>query len=654
MDPEDAKVGRASSVGRSTSVITVPSSLPAAAKRRRVSKRLLGPRENSRQIRQTMFASILPLALLFCLVLPCDLQAQTTPTISLSVSPTSGQINDVFFLNIIVDGEIDSNTAPELHGGKDFSITYIGPKVSVVISNGSIRQSKEFVYQMTALKEGLLESPSARVVVAGTELIASSQRITVSKASPAAPSKVSGVDISVNQIVSNEAPYRGQQVVVTTEILSGERLYNPQLPDVTIDSVWHEEFGKPEQSRRIVRGKNYDLFTLRKSIFPLRTGSIEIPARELTAQIRARNQGSRRGGAMFGGFDPFSDSVFDEFFGAGSLTQLSLRSNSNTITVQELPEAPNWVNPSTVLVGKTSIELVYSPHAIKVGESKPIEVTVKSFGNLRPMRSPPIELPSTVRLYEERASQSSSSVAGLALNSKVFKISLVPVAPGKVEIGPISIPYFDPETKTYQMAESQTVEFAVFGDKVAELTPHVSNQVASSPEQPTQSQPSQSALPLTTQTTTTQSPPHAPTATPALQYTELSWLERTTEKFGSQVLILVAILLLALAAMVAIWRVGAKKQASEAASSFEISQSSTLAQLRAALIQYLLARYRLPEIPGETTEAIRARVAALEPDLAWRTELDTIFDEIEELTFSGKEISPEIVGSLQRKILSKI
>lgn len=572
------------------------------------------------------------------------LSAWAAPVVSSTISPTSGFSNDIFLFSVVVSDASNEIQGPELHGGQDFQASFLGPRVSVVINNGVINQSKEFTYQLKPLKEGTLETPSATVSVGGKEFTTPPVSVRISKA-PADKEIASGYKVSIVQRVSDRTPYRGQQVLLTTEIQSGERIFNPQLPDATVDGVWHEDLGKPDQSQRYINSQPYDIYTLRKAIYPLRSGEITIPARELSVQVRDRRANTQRGSALFRGFDPFSDSIFDDFFGAGALSQLNIKSNTLTLAVKPLPPPPPGVDPESVLVGRTALELTYSPHAINVGESKQLQIAVTSLGNLRPLRSLPIKLPPEIRIYEERPEQTFTVKDDLAVNRKVFNSSLVALSGGDFVIPPIELAYFDPESGSYQVATSESLPFKVNGPHVE--IPAIPQQGA---PQGNTSQPTPRTAPDVS--AVGEEPQSATTPKQALAYTEPTLLDEFNDQVGTQGLILIIALLIIVVAAIYFVRSLLAKQSERELRIAVIDNAMTLAELKSALFVELIKHYALEATSGETVDGLRMKIARKENSISIRTELDTILDKIEQWSYSGTDLPPGQLEELRRRIIA--
>ena len=144
---------------------------------------------------------------------------------------------------------------------------------------------------------------------------------------------------------------------------------------------------------RHVHNIEYTSLEALKALFPLRSGTITIPARKLKAKIpdeRTRNRGTSR-------FDPFSDNFFQQFFDQVEFKPVTITSNELTLNVKPLPPMTaqeRKTATAVTIVGPTSIRVNYPLEAINTGETKTVSIEVISEGNLNTLKTIPLEMPS--------------------------------------------------------------------------------------------------------------------------------------------------------------------------------------------------------------------------------------------------------------------
>ena len=383
--------------------------------------------------------------------------------LELSVSPTTGPINEEFVLQVVLDG---STETPLLIGGEDFKLTFIGPQTSVTIINGDVSRRVAYSYRLFPKKTGEFDSPSAEITIDGTKYQAASVRVKVTEASQAVSQNS---DLFLRQSVDKKEVYLGEQLINTLEIYSSLGLYEAQTIDIPIDGFWSENLAEQQKDQRYIDGKSFDLLRVRQALFPLRSGKLIIPVQTLKAKVRERKK-SRN---PFGMVDPFDQDLINDFFGGGSFKEISVDSNPVEITVKELPSTdkilPNW-GGSAPIVGKVDLNLSYDPTPIKAGESKSIKLELKSFGNLNPIKSVPVKIPNWVKIYQETPNSKSTESGDKLLQRRSFNLTLVPTAGGDLNIPPIELGYFDPEDGQYKVARTEPITFNVLGRPAQQLT----------------------------------------------------------------------------------------------------------------------------------------------------------------------------------------
>ena len=435
-----------------------------------------------------MVRHLFSIMLWFCLA---GVALADAPRLTLSVDPTSGTSADRYTFNVTIDGASDA-AYPMLSGGDDFSLKLLGPQSSVMVVNGKVSQRVTFVYVLTPKKDGLLQTPAAEVEVDGTKLKAEPLPVQVS-AGPTAPSAQSSSKdpYFVEQDVSKTRAYVGEQLSNSVDIVSRVPLIEAQLENLTFDGFWSEVLGQNRSGQRFINGQDYSTLSIRRALFPLKSGQLTIPARTIDAKIRERQRRPSR--MPFFENDPFNQDFFDDFFGNAVTRDIKIVSNPLNVQISELPPAPadlpHWGLRET-LVGPTKVELKYDRSAINAQDSKTIEVVVESEGNLNPLTELPIKNSSNFKIYQETAEIDRRERAGKLVTTKRFKAALVPSYGGTLTIPPLSLGYFDPNTSSYQVASTEPISFEVEGPAAPLDTAPVSPALeASKGIEPTPAQP---------------------------------------------------------------------------------------------------------------------------------------------------------------------
>ena len=132
------------------------------------------------------------------------------------------------------------------------------------------------------------------------------------------------------------------------------------------------------------------------------------------------------------------------------------------LTVKPLP-SEGRPDDFTGLIGPLSFTTELDRPHISTGEG--VELRVVAAGRqVDLLKSPGLALPVGVQAYPKDDGKSPDR------NTRIFRWDLVPSAAGEVVVPPVSIPYFDPETRVYRRAESKAVTLTVVPGRTRELT----------------------------------------------------------------------------------------------------------------------------------------------------------------------------------------
>jgi hypothetical protein len=134
-----------------------------------------------------------------------------------------------------------------------------------------------------------------------------------------------------------------------------------------------DEF-KNTDRQQYINGELYTVYTFNTFLYPTRAGEITIGPAQIDANVLIRADSSPRSSIS----SLFNDDLFNSFFGRLEKRPVSLRSNLNNLTANELPKDGQPDN-FTGAVGQYSFTASASPDAVKVGD--PITVKMEILGN---------------------------------------------------------------------------------------------------------------------------------------------------------------------------------------------------------------------------------------------------------------------------------
>lgn len=564
--------------------------------------------------------------------------AQSQATLQSEITPGSGHKDDLFLFTVTIDGP-QQRVTPQIATSSDFDLQLLGPKTSVSIVNGSVHSRQQYVYQLTPKREGELKTPEVQAFINGQTLSAPPIAVTIKSnsptTSPPSANNEAREDVFLRQSVSKSSAYIGEQVVNSITFFTRINLHRVPLEDKPADGFWQETISDGESSQTTVNGVEYGTAQVVRALYALKAGELKIPERTAIVQVPV----TKRGGNPFGGFDPFSDDFFQSFFQRTILQDKRLISNPLSITIKPLPPVPNELSSflrGMTVVGDTSLALEVSDTPLKVGESKNIAVVVRSSGHLKPLKAPPINAPSGVKIYEGQSSIKHQVTGGKLITERSFNYSMIPMQPGLIRIPAVSLAYFDPQSESYRLATTLEATVVVAGDPNA--TSNTKDAInASSSKQDAPKEPSKvGAGPedaAQEQARDADSPP--------LTYSEKSLLEAISERVSVQ------LALLALSAAIIFWGLitlsvkRANKGSGKRASLREIKGANTIEQL-----ELVVRSWACDNLTGVTENAtfdqIRAAIRVSQRAGSVALDLISVLDKIEAARYSSG-----IKGSLE-------
>jgi hypothetical protein len=358
-------------------------------------------------------------------------------------------------------------------GFKGFSVLS-GPNQSssssVQFINGAMTQSVSFTYTyiLQADKEGEYEVSPATITIQGKTYKTQPTKIKVVKGSagqqartnqrgqssqggstPGGNANISSSDLFVKTIVNKSEAWQGEQIIVTQKIYSRVNLVGfEDIKYPSFSGFWSSEVKLPQQinlKKETYNGVVYNVAELKKTIlFAQKSGSLVIDPITVTAVVQVRTQGRGRTG------DPFFDNFFnDPFFGSSvQNVKKDVVSSPVTIRIKPLPDKDKPVDFNGS-VGTFTVKASVDKKEVKANDAITYKVVVSGSGNLELIDKLNTQFPSDFEIYDPKTSSNISATAGGVNGSKSFEYLLIPRNPGKFEIGPVSLSFFDLAKKQY-------------------------------------------------------------------------------------------------------------------------------------------------------------------------------------------------------------
>lgn len=338
-------------------------------------------------------------------------------------------------------------------------------------------------FRMIPMKPGMIQLPMITLEAGGLSLMTDEEAFI----DVARPEVYPGLTIE-RDLVQNDV-YLGQSFLAeytwTSPLpLSGFRAVQLYLP-IFYDSAFQVRslhqwidpndkaaIGFPVSNTRLIaryqplekEGQFYNTVSFAKIITPVKAGEFTLrPATFLGSYIEPpENQKQTRGWKT--NYPSYFNNNFFEVTEDQSFKKYYMASKSQTIRVLPLPDAgkPHDYDGQ---VGHRSLTVTASPKVVHAGDPITLTIVVNDCDFPETVNLPAIEQQTAfIRQFAMPAKQSAGRIDG---KTKTFIRTLRPRAQDVTAIPSLRLPYFDPESKTYKVAESTPIPITVKASETA-------------------------------------------------------------------------------------------------------------------------------------------------------------------------------------------
>ena len=414
---------------------------------------------------------------LLCLFLPRAFAQEISivADVDKQVIPLNEQLN----LQVTVSGSAVNLPEPQLPSMPNFSVYSAGTSQNFAIINGHISGSVTYSYTLVPRFVGRTTIGPIAVTIQGKDTKTdpieiqvvrpsdqpgaapsptatpapepSQRRAAANSAAPsqAPPGQAGGpAPVFVSASIDKHKVYVNEQATLSVRFYTAVSLLgNPEYVSPPTQGFLTEDLPPERHGQVRLQGRLYNYSEIKTALFAVEPGKQTIGPATVRCQVQQDQS-----------MDPFAPDFFQKFFSQGLLQGQTKELQTDPLTLQAEP-LPSDHRPGsfTGAVGRFRITAGLDRMSAKVGDAITLSVAVEGTGNLKILGAPKLpDLPS-FRVYDTVITLNLNKSGDIVQGSKVFKTVLVPRASGELEIPSIAFSYFNPGTGEYVQEETAPI-----------------------------------------------------------------------------------------------------------------------------------------------------------------------------------------------------
>ena len=314
--------------------------------------------------------------------------------------------------------------------------------------NGRAQSWVDYQITLQPKKVGALTIPPIRIGNLATEPL-------VLEVRPLATSTRQQIDelVFYQQQFSSSKAYVQSQILMQRQLFysNGVQLYGGQPGAPKIENAAVITLGENQATTVQRNGRTYGVVTQNYAIFPEASGTLNIPAVEMTASVRMLNNGrvSRKG--------------------------VRVATEPKTITVLPIPtnypENSPWL-PATNVSLSQAFEPTLTQNSVDVGDTltQVVKITVQSnTGSIVPPLSSAVP-ENTFREYPEPAELIDSTQGINVVGQRIERRNLMPLTPGPLTLPRVEVVWWDTNTNEVKRSALDSTSFIANGEPINQQT----------------------------------------------------------------------------------------------------------------------------------------------------------------------------------------
>ena len=419
------------------------------------------------------------LATLFALI-AANSVADAASSVTAVLSNSDAQVGETVQLEIKVSGAQSANVPQEI-SIDGLEIHQTGTSRNFEMHNFDVKSSVTYNYTILPQRAGRFKIPSQTIRVGSESLHTPELALNVAGGSnnaPGAPRSSQSV-IGTNKaafaelIIAKKEAYVGEMIPAVIRLAFDARARGrlQEGPELSGQGFTTQKLQQPNESRELIGGRTYQVYTFKTAISPARAGKFEIgPVQAKAVVVLPRRPSAPRTNRprspfdLFNLDDPFSDPFFADPFGSmGERTELTVRSESVTLDVKPLP--PNAPPGFSGAIGNFTMTVDAKPKNVQAGDPITVTAAISGRGNFDRMSGPVLTDDRGWHKYPPSSKFKQDDDIGIS-GEKTFETVIAPNEK-KTTLPPLTFAYFDPIKENYVTLRSDAIPIEVEGAAAA-------------------------------------------------------------------------------------------------------------------------------------------------------------------------------------------
>lgn len=381
-------------------------------------------------------------------------------------------IDDTLKLTITISGS-QNTPQPQFPRLEGLSLIF-GPSISTKTSiiNGAVSVSKSFNYVLKPISVGIFTIGEFVLEYDGKLYKSNKIDIEVVNSNRSTDSQKDSDELGIDKRIfiefttDKKEAYIYEQIIATFKLFFQRGLSITDLEYIEPETrnFTRERLGEQRQYEELRNGVVFNVIELKTGLFPVISGRLQIsPARFKCNLIVSSRQRGRH--SLFD--DPFSNSIFDEFFGVNQgKYPISRESEPIELYIKPLPatERPDDFNGA---VGDYTLNVDVRPTNVKVGDPITLTMNVKGQGNIQSISEPKLIFPnnSDFKDYPSETKLTITDRDDGIKGEKLFSKVIEPQSAKITQTPAISFSFFNPQLEKYQTILSDPIPISVEASK---------------------------------------------------------------------------------------------------------------------------------------------------------------------------------------------